>query len=56
MPFYISLPENAGPASVFEKYPELYRPFGWTPCCCIAFVEPNPPLRRSVLGWRSEVR
>jgi uncharacterized peroxidase-related enzyme len=27
MPFFTSLPENAGPPSVFEKYPALYRPW-----------------------------
>ena len=27
MPFFISLLENPRPPSVFEKYPELYRPW-----------------------------
>ena len=25
MPFFKSLPDNAGPANVFIKYPEIYR-------------------------------
>lgn len=27
MPYFKSLPENAGPPSVFKQYPEIYRPF-----------------------------
>lgn len=27
MPFFKSLPENAGPPSVFTRYPDLYRPW-----------------------------
>ena len=27
MPFFKSLPENAGPPSIFTTYPELYRPW-----------------------------
>jgi len=27
MPLFASLPENAAPPGVFEKYPALYRPW-----------------------------
>ncbi|MCC6474805.1 MAG: peroxidase [Burkholderiales bacterium] len=30
MPFFKSLPENAGPPNVFKKYPEIYGPWSTT--------------------------
>ena len=30
MPFFKSLPENAGPPAIFDLYPEVYRPWAET--------------------------
>jgi uncharacterized peroxidase-related enzyme len=43
MPFFKSLPEQAGPASVFEKYPALYRP--WAEMSQVLMNGPSPLSR-----------
>ncbi len=40
MPFFKSMPANAGPGNVFPKYPELYRP--WSEMSQAMMVGPSP--------------
>jgi alkylhydroperoxidase family enzyme len=49
MPFLKSLPENAGPPSIFEKYPELYGP--WSAMSQVLMNGPSPltPAERELI-------
>ena len=49
MPFFKSLPENAGPPSVFEKYPEVYGPWSHMSPALMNGPSPLSPGERELI-------
>ena len=50
MPFFKSLPEDAGPGNVFEAYPEIYRPWADTSQALMRGPSPLTPGEREAIA------